>query len=364
MKNFVAIILISMFLSQAAMAQFLPPFEPYKITPSLSGSWYNPSQSGHGLSVEVLDDETTLIYWYVYHPDGSPMFLVAPAQIDGGKASGIAYYHSGMRFGDFDPNDLKQEEWGQITLQMNGCNSAELDYSANDPEFGRGSIDMVRLTSIEGAKCERSALEGTYNIVMIDDDGIRNGTLLIPNFSNIGNISFSADGEPGLVTGGGMINNQGGGTVEIRFDLYLDDGGSRKALSASGTVGDYGILSLVGDGIEISGTGYGIYQKTLSLTSLSGSYSIYEDARGRNIGNITVFEDGVVEGQTENGCQLDGKVSIPDTNFNSFEIEFDIGVCETGPFSRATGNGHVVNGVPTLIVNDWNRGYLWELRRH
>ena len=39
------------------------------IKPSLSGSWYNPDQDGHGLSIEVLDENRTLVYWYVYHPD-------------------------------------------------------------------------------------------------------------------------------------------------------------------------------------------------------------------------------------------------------------------------------------------------------
>ena len=43
----------------------------------LSGSWYNPAQDGHGFSVEVLPDNRTVLYWYVYHPDGTPTFIVA-----------------------------------------------------------------------------------------------------------------------------------------------------------------------------------------------------------------------------------------------------------------------------------------------
>jgi hypothetical protein len=47
------------------------------IMPSHSGSWYNPDQSGHGLSVEVVNSETLLIYWNTYHPDGTLAYQAA-----------------------------------------------------------------------------------------------------------------------------------------------------------------------------------------------------------------------------------------------------------------------------------------------
>ena len=72
------------------------------IKPSLSGSWFNPDQNGHGLSVEVLEDNKTLIYWYVYHPDGTPMFLITVGNNSGNRTSGETYYQTGMRFGDFN----------------------------------------------------------------------------------------------------------------------------------------------------------------------------------------------------------------------------------------------------------------------
>ena len=49
----------------------------FNVRPSWSGAWYNPDQSGHGISVEVLDDERTAFFWYTYDLDGNPVWLTA-----------------------------------------------------------------------------------------------------------------------------------------------------------------------------------------------------------------------------------------------------------------------------------------------
>ena len=44
-----------------------------EINSRLSASYYNALQSGHGVNVEALNDTTTVIYWYAYHIDRTPM---------------------------------------------------------------------------------------------------------------------------------------------------------------------------------------------------------------------------------------------------------------------------------------------------
>ena len=48
-----------------------------EVRPEYSGSWYNPDQSGHGFSVEVLSTERSIAYWFTYDPFGNPIFLYA-----------------------------------------------------------------------------------------------------------------------------------------------------------------------------------------------------------------------------------------------------------------------------------------------
>ena len=140
-----------------------------EINSELSGSWYNPEQSGHGLNVEVLDENRTLIYWYAYHKDGTPMFLITIANNDGDNASGTTYYSTGMKFGEFNPDDYERSVWGTSSVTFNDCNSATLEYSSNDPSYGSGSIPMVRLTFVSGIKCSDSPLHGTYNAVIVEN---------------------------------------------------------------------------------------------------------------------------------------------------------------------------------------------------
>ena len=77
----------------------------------LSGSWNNPDQNGHGFSIEVISDDLTVFYWYVYNPDGSPTFLLTAGENNGNVTKGKTYYNYGMKWGDFNPADRTELEW-------------------------------------------------------------------------------------------------------------------------------------------------------------------------------------------------------------------------------------------------------------
>lgn len=127
-----------------------------------SGSWYDPDHSGHGISVEVVDDETLVVFWFAYHPDGTPMWLLTEAVIEGDTATGDAWYFSGMPFGSFDPGLLGQQRWGTVSLTFLDCHNARLSYdspmSHGGIPFGAGEIDLVRLTFIDGLDCTPPAV--------------------------------------------------------------------------------------------------------------------------------------------------------------------------------------------------------------
>jgi len=137
----------------------------FNVRPSWSGAWFNPDQPGHGISVEVLDDERTIFYWYTYDPDGKPIWLVADGVNNDVLMTGLiipfirveatAYYYEGMTFGLFDPVTRNEQEWGTIILDFPylECNSAHMEWYPTMAGFTQGSTDLARLTSLYGLDC-------------------------------------------------------------------------------------------------------------------------------------------------------------------------------------------------------------------
>lgn len=135
------------------------------VRPSWSGSWFNPEQSGHGISVEILDEERTIIYWYTYDVDGKPFWLMAQGINSGIHLTGMfipyirveatAYYHEGMVYGEFDPATKNQQEWGTIVLDLPywECNHAHMEWYPVMEGFSQGATDLVRLTTLYELDC-------------------------------------------------------------------------------------------------------------------------------------------------------------------------------------------------------------------
>jgi hypothetical protein len=127
----------------------------------ISGTWYNPAQNGHGVSIEVLDDARALAFWYVYDPNGQPVHLYVDGRIDGRTIRGTAYRASGMRFGQFDPATLNLDIWGQIDLDVLSCQSLRMRYHGNGPAgagYGSGEIALARLSQLQGLPCDPAPL--------------------------------------------------------------------------------------------------------------------------------------------------------------------------------------------------------------
>ena len=141
--------------------QFLVSLAHADIRPHHSGAWYNQDQAGHGLSIQVLDDERTIAFWFAYTPDGSPMHLVIDGVNDGHTVTGPAYYHEGMIWRQFDPATLNSEIWGEVSIEFLGCNSAVLTWSSSKEGYGDGQVELERLTYVAGLECDEVAVELT-----------------------------------------------------------------------------------------------------------------------------------------------------------------------------------------------------------
>jgi hypothetical protein len=124
---------------------------------TLSGSWYDPVQAGHGLSIEMLGGDRAIAYWFVYDELGAPVHLYLDGRVEGRTILGPAYLARGMRFGTFDRGGLALGHWGELAIAFESCDRARLRYDANGPaggqQFGRGDIALSRLSSIGELAC-------------------------------------------------------------------------------------------------------------------------------------------------------------------------------------------------------------------
>lgn len=119
----------------------------------LSGTWYNPAQSGHGVSLEVVAGDRAVALWHVYDSEGKPLTLYVDGRIDGRHIDGVAYAPTGMRFGAFDPATLQLPVWGEVDIDVASCSQATLTFVAQDPALGAGQIELTRLTRAAGLDC-------------------------------------------------------------------------------------------------------------------------------------------------------------------------------------------------------------------
>lgn len=120
----------------------------------IAGPWFNPEQSGHGLSISLAERGSRgVVLWHVYDPDGAPLTLYVDARVEGRDLVGPAYAPRGMRFGEFNPDDIELPEWGSVRIRFQDCDRAALSWDALDAAYPDGEIAIQRLARIDSLDC-------------------------------------------------------------------------------------------------------------------------------------------------------------------------------------------------------------------
>lgn len=159
-------------------------------TSELTGSWYNPSRSGEGILLEVIENDRALITWYTYDTsEGRQIWLLGVGMIENNSINNVEMtITSGAHFGNqFDQSDLIVDNWGTININFSNCNRALLTYETNT-DYGSGEIELVRLTSIYNHRCDnkRDFLMGfTPFPSAISQQGIDNAYNIINEHADI-----------------------------------------------------------------------------------------------------------------------------------------------------------------------------------
>lgn len=127
------------------------PARAYEIGPEISGTFFDPAQSGHGYILEYLETDggpLLAVSWFAYS-DGEPVWLVGAGPVDGDSADIPLSIGSG---GDFPPRFVATEaslqDWGTLTLRFDSHKAGEASWSSSLPAFGSGSMSLARLTAL------------------------------------------------------------------------------------------------------------------------------------------------------------------------------------------------------------------------
>lgn len=121
---------------------------------SHTGSWYDADDSGEGLILQWLDRDEAVLLWFTYDDAGNQFWLIGTGQrSDEAVVFPDLLSTRGGVFGEaFDEDQVETSSWGSAVLELE-CSSGRVDFSSMRPNLGSGSIELDRLTSLEGFEC-------------------------------------------------------------------------------------------------------------------------------------------------------------------------------------------------------------------
>jgi len=121
----------------------------YQISPAINGLWFDPSQPGHGVQVQLIDSEGVrklLVAWYVYY-QGQPMWLIGVGPVTGDRASIPMTVTRGTGFGpEFDGQNVINTDWGTLELVFTGDDALDLRWQSDYLAGETGTLAMSHLT--------------------------------------------------------------------------------------------------------------------------------------------------------------------------------------------------------------------------
>jgi len=128
-----------------------------------SGTWYDVTQPGHGLFVEVLDDTTSptgkevLAAWFGYF-DGRQIWLLGQGDVIPSDGRYVAVLDVSIYEGnDFPPRYDRDQtgatHWGELSLEFRGCDQATLRWESALEGYGAGELALRRLTRMADSQC-------------------------------------------------------------------------------------------------------------------------------------------------------------------------------------------------------------------
>jgi plastocyanin len=128
---------------------------PFAIGPGITGAWYDPAQSGHGLFIEVLTGNRFYASWFAFNPSGTGQaWITGVGTYSGDTATipSVVMPTGGRWIPNFDPTQIVPNPWGTLAFTFTDCNHGRVDFNSI-AGYGNGSMNLTRLTQPAGLTC-------------------------------------------------------------------------------------------------------------------------------------------------------------------------------------------------------------------
>lgn len=125
------------------------------ITGGFTGAWFDHTQGGHGIFLQVLQNDILLASWFTFTPDGTQQaWFNGTGAIVGDTAVVTADLTTGGRWiPNFDASTVVNNPWGTLTFQFTDCDHGRVDFASTYPGYGSNHMDLERLTQPVGVSC-------------------------------------------------------------------------------------------------------------------------------------------------------------------------------------------------------------------
>jgi hypothetical protein len=127
----------------------------FALGPTLSGSWYNRAQSGHGIMLDLVNPTTAWMCWFAFDLDGNRAWICGTGTISGNTIEfANAITVEGGKFPPlFNQATVTGVPWGSIYVTFAGCRVGSMLWLTNAAHFQSGSMPLERVTELWGLAC-------------------------------------------------------------------------------------------------------------------------------------------------------------------------------------------------------------------
>lgn len=140
--------------------------DSFYISPGMTGSWYNPEESGHGVNLEFLADKRLVGYWYTFDNYGAPVWLFLNGTYTSSDARvEVLEVEGGVFPPAFDPDMITRTSWGSLEFSFTDCSHATMTWMTDNPMYSSGEMEILKLSPAIGIPCRDSTNatnEGTF----------------------------------------------------------------------------------------------------------------------------------------------------------------------------------------------------------
>lgn len=142
------------------------PGLPIQPRAGLSGTWFDPAHRGEGITLQWLQRDEAVLYWYTYDDQGNPYWVQGLGTWQEGRVEFPRLVSLEVDMAGDTP-EPRLIEWGELTLEMD-CSSATMSYDSPLQGFGSGTQDLQRLTSLHRLPCpaDSPSLVELYDITL------------------------------------------------------------------------------------------------------------------------------------------------------------------------------------------------------